>query len=193
MPDNLKHFTENFDEIAPQCLLLTNADDPKAASRTLREAYLPYNTIDVRSFNNLNYLFADAIIGFSVQFVHFVSEYTNLYYYKFSYIGRYSLFYYPNDRPYGTHHGDDIQYVIYSNYLSKLFNTSGPESLMVERMTRIWEQFAWTGNPNNLSDEVLSEMYWPKQTNPIWTFTLNVTLFGTILILVFQAQYRSNL
>lgn len=33
---------------------------------------------------------------------------------------------------------------------------------MVERITRIYEQFAWYGNPNNATDEYLREMNWPK-------------------------------
>jgi acetylcholinesterase len=33
---------------------------------------------------------------------------------------------------------------------------------MVERMTRMWEQFAYRGNPNNATDEYLRTMVWPK-------------------------------
>lgn len=123
----------------------------------------PFDSIDARSFNSLARLFADGIIGIGVhRFVHFASQFTDVYYYQFTYSGHYSNFYYPRDRPYGVHHIDDLQYVLYLEFISPLYSSEDAESLIVERMTRIWEQFAWYGNPNNLTDEYLSEMNWPK-------------------------------
>jgi len=40
-----------------------------------------------------------------------------------------------------------------------------PDSFVVERLTRMWEQFAWTGNPNNPADEYLEHMVWPIHNN----------------------------
>jgi len=41
-------------------------------------------------------------------------------------------------------------------------NEDDPENVTVERLTRMWEQFATYGNPNNPDDEFLAEMNWPK-------------------------------
>jgi len=160
---NVELWNDNFAEMMSYCCFYSNGRNIQKVSDVLRKAYLPYETIDVRSFNSLGQLLGDGIIGIGVhRFVHFASNFTDIYYYKFSYTGRYSLYYYPRDRPYGAHHVDDLQYVTYMDFMTPLYSPSDPESVMVERMTRIWEQFAWNGNPNNGTDEYLSEMIWPK-------------------------------
>lgn len=160
--NNLKQLNENYDEVAPNCFEYALSKDPKSVGDVLRKTYFPFDAIDVRSFNGLNNFYSDALIGVGVhRFVHFISNATDVFYFKFSFSGRYSLFNYPNDHPYGVHHADDMQYIM-SEYISPLYEKSDRESFMVERMTRIYEQFAWTGNPNNVSDEYLSEMNWPK-------------------------------
>lgn len=115
-------------------------------SQILRKSYLPYDIIDVRSFTGLSNLIGDGIIGYGVhRFVGLTSEHIDVYYYKFSYVGRFSRFTYPRDKPYGVHHVDDIQYVFRSTFMGSDITDTDPESFMVERMTRIFEQFASTG------------------------------------------------
>lgn len=145
------------------CCFYSNGRNIDEVGKVLRKAYLPFDTIDKRSFNGLSELLADGIIGIGVhRFIHFASNFTDVYYYKFSYVGNYSLFYYPRNHPYGVHHVDDLQYVFYFPRMSPMYRRSDSQSVMVERLTRIWEQFAWTGNPNNPTDEYLSDMNWPK-------------------------------
>lgn len=158
----MKQLNENYDEVAPKCFAYANAKDSKSVGDVLRKAYFPFDVIDARSFNNLNNFFSDGIIGIGVhRFVHFISKLTKVFYYEFSYRGRYSVFNYPHNHPYGTHHSDDMQYIM-SECISPLYQTSDPEHVMVERMTRIYEQFAWSGDPNNDLDVYLNEMNWPK-------------------------------
>lgn len=135
---------ENFDEIAPHCFFYEkNTSKSRAIGRILRDLYLPFDTIDVRSFAGLNQLFSDSIIGYNVhKFAHLAANFTDVYYYKFSYVGRYSMFYYPHDKPFGVHHADDLQYAINAAYIGPMIGPSDPENIMVERMTRIYEQFA---------------------------------------------------
>lgn len=168
--DNLRQLNENYDDVAPNCFAYALAKDPKSVGDVLRKAYFPFDVIDVRSFNNLNNFYSDAGIGYGVHhFVHFISNATDVFYFQFSFIGRYSLLNYPHDRPYGIKHADDMQYIM-SDYISPLYRKSYPESFMVERMTRIYEQFAWSGNPNNATDEYLSEMNWPKHDSLTETY-----------------------
>lgn len=137
---------ENFAEIAPSCFFFESIN-LKETANSLRECYLPrHDLIDIRSFNGLSQIFADGVIGYGVhRFVHYVSKFSNVYYYKFSFVGRHSLFKYPRVSPYGVHHVDDIQYVFTAKYVGPTIQSSDPESIAVERMTRIWEQFALTG------------------------------------------------
>lgn len=47
--------------------------------------------------------FADSLIGFGAhRFIQLASAHTKVYQYKFSYTGRYSHTYYPEDKPYGN-------------------------------------------------------------------------------------------
>lgn len=74
-----RELNEAFDEIAPRCFFF-EANDHKSAleiSHALRKSYLPFDKIDMRSFNALNHLFADGVIGYGVhKFVHFISALT---------------------------------------------------------------------------------------------------------------------
>lgn len=139
----------NFDSIAPICFRYeSDTEKSKAFSKVLRNTYLPLETIDVRSFGGLAYLFGDSLIGYSVhRLVHLISNQTQVFYYKFSYVGRYSAFLYPHDKPYGTHHGDDTQYPFQDSTFrpGREITILDPESFMVDRMTKIFESFATTG------------------------------------------------
>lgn len=94
---------ENFNKIAPTCFFYKkNVKNLDMISEALHKFYLPLDPIDVRSFNTLGNLYGDGVIGYPVhKFVHFISHFPDVYYYKFTYIGRYSMFNYPQRRPYG--------------------------------------------------------------------------------------------
>lgn len=140
---------DNFNELAPICFFYErNSSKSIEISETIRSAFLPLDTIDVRSFNGLNNLFGDSLIGYGIhRFIHLITNLTDVYYYKFSYIGRFSVFQYPHvGRPFGVHHADDLQYPFYVDFITPtMIQPSDPENFMVERMTKIYEHFAATG------------------------------------------------
>jgi len=117
----------------------------------------------VRSISALNNLFGDSFIGYGVhRFVHLISSQTKVYYYKMSYTSRFSLFYYPSDKPYGVNHVDDLQYPFWVDFITpSLITPLDPEDFMIERMTRVWEYFAWNGDPNYDS----SIVNWPTHNS----------------------------
>jgi carboxylesterase type B len=116
-------------------------------ARELGKFYAPFNTLDFRAFEGLSRMMSDGTIGYGVhKFVQLTSQFTDVYYYKFSFVGRFSRFLYPRGQPYGVHHGDDIQYVLRASFLgAETIKIMDPEEITVERMTRIWVQFAKTG------------------------------------------------
>lgn len=139
---------ENFDSVAPACFFFeaNGHHTAEAIGSTLRKFYLPFDTIDIRSFNSLNKLFADGVIGYGVhKFVHLINNFTDVYYYKMTFMGRYSTFNYPHDKPYGVHHVDDLQYLFNAKFIGPTIQLDDPENIAVERLTRIWAQFASTG------------------------------------------------
>lgn len=164
--ESLALLNENFSEFASKCFFFkeNGAKTTDEIATIFRKFYLPFEKIDSRSFNSLHHLCADGTIGYGVhKFVHSVCSFTDVYYYKFTFIGRFSGFNYPRDKPYGVHHGDDNQYIILGDGSPKI-NEFDPENFMVERMTRIWEHFAVHGDPNNPFDGYLVDMHWPKIT-----------------------------
>uniref|UniRef100_A0A1B0F029 Carboxylesterase type B domain-containing protein n=1 Tax=Lutzomyia longipalpis TaxID=7200 RepID=A0A1B0F029_LUTLO len=89
-------------------------------------------------------LFSDSTIGFSVhRFAELTSRHSKVFYYKHTFRGRYSFFYYPESKPYAP-----------------TFGQNDPENLNVERMTRMWTTFAEKGNPNDPTDEYLKVLKW---------------------------------
>lgn len=146
----LDDLNNEFDEVGPYCFGYEggNTARSKAISTAIKN-YLPFDVIDVRSINALANLFGDVNTGYSQHiFVHRINQYIPVYYYKFSFIGRFSFFNYPRDKPYAVEHGDDLQYLFHLNFSNIHFPMIGeldPENFMVERMTRLYEHFANTG------------------------------------------------
>ncbi|KAL7039244.1 hypothetical protein ACKWTF_009843 [Chironomus riparius] len=162
--DSLQQLNDNFTQFAPICFAFsgTKTKTVQETANTLKNYYLPFESINITAFNSLRLLNADGTIGYGVhRLVRFASPHTDVYYYKFSFIGRFSIFNYPGNKPYGVHHGDDTQYCFTSGIMGPI-NEDDPENTTVERLTRMWEQFAIHGNPNDQDDEFLAEMNWPK-------------------------------
>lgn len=150
--DSLRNaLNKNFDMLAPILFLYEGYENRSDITRQLRKRFLGNEPLSLnRSLQGLNYLFADSLIGFAVhRFVQLASRHTQVYQYKFSYVGRYSFFYYPDEgTPYGAVHHDDLLYLLSIPWVAPIFNATDPESKTVERLTRIWSAFAETGDPN---------------------------------------------
>lgn len=149
----LEELNQNFYEVSP-CIFNyeQNTARSRAFSDLLRQTLLPLDPIDERSFDALTKMYSDGTGYNTHRFVHYITDYVNVFYYKFSYIGRRSLFLYPGTRPFGVCHGDDLQYIFDLGDLESTFTSDptlilpgDPENFMVERMTRIFEHFAYTG------------------------------------------------
>lgn len=143
---------KNFNTLAPILFLYEGeAEKYRNRSQLLREKFLGNEPLSLeRSLLGLNYLFADSLIGFAIhRFVQLASRYTTVYQYKFSYVGRYSFLYYPDDKtPYGAVHHDDLLYLLSIPSIAPIFNVTDPENTTVERLTKMWSAFAKTGDPN---------------------------------------------
>ncbi|XP_059617683.1 juvenile hormone esterase [Phlebotomus argentipes] len=161
--DNLKYeFDARFNELAPIAFLYErNSERSKKISQTLRKYYVNFPLISESRIPQLGELFSDSSIGFSVhRFTQLASRHTKVFYYKNTFHGRYSFFYYPEGKPYGVVHHDDLLYLFGVPLLAPTFAQNDPENLNVERMTRLWTTFAGKGNPNNPNDEYLSSAQW---------------------------------
>ncbi|XP_056638299.1 juvenile hormone esterase-like [Diorhabda sublineata] len=168
-----KHMNEEFEKIAPIAFLYERETDfSKTVSKTLKTYYLNDKPVDNTQLAKLTQLYSDALTGFGVnRAVKLFAEYSNssVYYYQFNYQGRYSHFYTPesnNTVPYGIVHHDDLIYLFYIKLFPLFTETSPQEIEMVTKLTKMYANFAKTGNPIPTPSEQLDNVKWEP-------FTLN--------------------
>lgn len=167
-PINLKMMNEEFDKYAPICFMYER-DSPRSheISKTLWDNFINAGNITEDSFNGLAYLFMDGIVGFTVhRFVQLVHKYTQVYYYKNTYVGRHSSFFYPpgSEKPFGVSHSDDVIYIM--KHWFPLITATDPEAHHMEQVLDMWVSFANSGNPNNKSTESnISDLDWIPYDN----------------------------
>lgn len=138
----MRGLNEDFHRTASKCFLYV---DDENRSNVFRETYFPYEVIDTRAFEDLGHLFSDSIIGYPTHlFVNLTSKFVDVFYYRFSYIGNFSLFNYPRDSPYSVAHGDDIHYLVPWTFLRPV-EIDHLDNFIVERLLSIYENFARTG------------------------------------------------
>ncbi len=142
----MSELNERFGDVAPDCFIYENGTDKsKAMSKNFRETYFPYEVIDARSFEDLGHFFSDSVIGYPTHlFVNLASTFIDVYYYRFSYVGSFSLFNHPRNEPYSVAHGDDIHYLVPWNFFP-IIEVDNPDNFVVERLLSIYENFAKNG------------------------------------------------
>uniref|UniRef100_A0A1I8PSZ6 Carboxylic ester hydrolase n=1 Tax=Stomoxys calcitrans TaxID=35570 RepID=A0A1I8PSZ6_STOCA len=158
-------FSQQFDKNTPHYFLY-EADTPKSLSisKALRDFYFKNNSIAYpQSVEPFGELYSDGLIIFAYhRFLQMVSKHTSVYTYLFTYKGRYSHFKNPDtNQTLGAMHHDELLYLFYVPLMTPMFGKTDPENATIERLTRMWYEFAQKSNPNNPSDEYLSKLNWP--------------------------------
>ncbi|KAM7360189.1 juvenile hormone esterase-like [Cochliomyia hominivorax] len=145
--------------------LLYERDTPKSREITtaLRSHYFQNKTLEnpgsLKSFADI---FMDSLICVNFRYFQMVSKFTSVYTYIFTYKGRYSYYVDPEtNKTRGPVHQDELLYLFNSPLLTPLFKKNDPENDTIERLTRLWFEFAKKGNPNNVSDKYLNAANWP--------------------------------
>ncbi|KAM7362757.1 juvenile hormone esterase-like [Cochliomyia hominivorax] len=163
-----QYFNENFEKYAP-IYFLYERDTPKSieASSAIRSFYFQNKTIEFpQSLKSFGELYADGVSVFKYnRFLKMISKHTLVYTYFFTYKGRYSYFIDPDTKQaMGAVDHDDLLYLFYTAALTPMFKKSDPENEMIERLTRLWFEFALKSDPNNASDTYLKSIKWPLYT-----------------------------
>ncbi|KAF2886687.1 hypothetical protein ILUMI_19486 [Ignelater luminosus] len=166
----LKQMDEDFERVAPIAFIYErNTENSKHISRELRKFYLGDRPLDNSSLTGLTKLYADAITGFNVnRGIKLIARKNDkpVYYYCFTFRGRYSHFYLPGTQtPYGPVHHDELFYLFYISPLASRFNVTSPEYAMVKKLTTLFSNFAYTGNPIPESNEALDNVNWIPFSN----------------------------
>ncbi|CAG9829853.1 unnamed protein product [Diabrotica balteata] len=168
----VKSINEKFEEAAPIAFIYERGSDfSKTVSKTIKTFYFQDKDVDSSKIAALAQVYADSLTGFGVnRAAKLISQYSNksVYYYQFSYQGRYSHFYTPesnNTVPYGIVHGDDLIYLFYIQKFFPLFTESSPQEIeMVSKLTALYANFAKTGNPIPTPSEKLDNVKWEPFT-----------------------------
>ncbi|XP_055857309.1 esterase FE4-like [Episyrphus balteatus] len=144
----LNDISINFDKYAPQLFIFDRIDNAVDTSNRIKKFYLKDKKIQDQPFNNFAVIFSDAIINHGVhRLVELARKYVDVYYYRFDYLGRFSLILDDNDKPRGVGHADDLQYILGTKWFEKKIDSRDSEIFMVDRITRWWASFAKTGVP----------------------------------------------
>ncbi|KAK9883519.1 hypothetical protein WA026_001695 [Henosepilachna vigintioctopunctata] len=153
-PEMLQQLDEQWEKLAPIVFLYErNTEWSKAISKGLRSFYFGDKKIDNSTQLQLSNLYNEAQSGFAVnRGVKLLSEKNSaaVYYYRFSYKGKYSHYYLPDSNrtlTYGAVHHDDLIYMFFISTLFPKFEKSDPEFRIVQKLTTMWSNFARTGKP----------------------------------------------
>ncbi|XP_051164874.1 uncharacterized protein LOC127283823 [Leptopilina boulardi] len=160
---------DNWEYIAPISFSYErNSSRSKYISKELRKFYLNDLPISLDNINGLGEIYADSITINSVhRFVNLLAATSTkpVYYYKFTYQGRYShTIWKDSKKPFGVVHEDDLIYLFFLENRFPMFNETDPEVQIIERMTSIWENFAITGNPIPEDNLIFENVTWQRFT-----------------------------
>ncbi|XP_038218172.1 esterase FE4-like [Zerene cesonia] len=156
---------EDWYKVGPEAFLLPAPSDRSA--RALRAQYLPARRLENTAADNaaLGRLYGDAVIGFGAHRLANLMAYNNkepTYYYEFNYIGNQSHYVDPaSGKPVGVAHHDELIYLFsLPAGFQEIPVSDSRDSLMVDKLTTMFYNFALTGNPNPLLDDCASPV-WP--------------------------------
>ncbi|KAF5306937.1 hypothetical protein FQA39_LY00167 [Lamprigera yunnana] len=163
-----KKMDEDFEEVAPIAFIYERGtENSKRISREFRKFYLGDEPLSNDSLPQLGKLYADGLVGFSVnRAVKLLSLYSSksTYYYRFSYRGRYSFHLNPNtQKPEGVVHQDDLMYLFYISRFPR-FIVLEPEYAMVQKLAKLWHNFAVTGKPIDKRSLLFNDVLWKPIT-----------------------------
>ncbi|KAK2575832.1 hypothetical protein KPH14_007207 [Odynerus spinipes] len=142
-------------------------DTPRSRyiSQELRRFYFNDQPVSRDTYDGLAHIYADSVIIFPIHRVtQLFAQYScePVYFYQFTYQGRYSFNKWNDTTPYGVVHHDDLQYLFYMKEIFPFFNATSPEIPMVERYTSMWTNFALTGKPIPKDDENFKNVVWER-------------------------------
>uniref|UniRef100_A0A1A9WY11 Carboxylic ester hydrolase n=1 Tax=Glossina brevipalpis TaxID=37001 RepID=A0A1A9WY11_9MUSC len=163
-----ERFNEDFAKYAPIYFLYERETQKSlAASNALRKKYFQNQPLVYPdSLDKFGELYSDSLIGIGYyRYLHMILKHVPVYTYLFNYKGRYSFFVNPDtNETYGAMHHDELLYLLHMPIRTPLFTSTDPENDVIERLTRLWSEFAKKSNPNNPRDVYLKDIDWCPYT-----------------------------
>ncbi|KAG7190097.1 hypothetical protein KM043_006231 [Ampulex compressa] len=161
-----REINQNWETLAP-LIFMYDRGTPRSeyVSRELRKFYLNDQPVGLGNYRSLGDIYSDSILLYSMHVAtQLMAEHSSMpvYFYKFTYQGRFSFSMWNDTAPYGVVHHDDLQYLFYMSFIFPFLNSTDPEVAMVERYTSIVSHFAQTGEPLPKQREEFRNVRWER-------------------------------
>ncbi|KAF5277167.1 hypothetical protein FQR65_LT03873 [Abscondita terminalis] len=133
----------------------------------LKKFYFNGEPVNQKSLEPLGELYSDALAGFAIwRGARLLSQHlrSNVYYYAFTYEGRYSNFPTSAGSKKYVVHFDDQLYVFWNSLAFPRFNKTDPEAVIVKKLTTLYANFAYSGNPTPKRSKKLDRVTWEPHT-----------------------------
>ncbi|KAK2575833.1 hypothetical protein KPH14_007208 [Odynerus spinipes] len=157
-----------WEELAPISFMYERGTPrSRYISQELRRFYFKDQPISRDNYQQLANIYTDAVIIFPTHRVaQLFAQYScePVYFYQFTYHGRYSFSMWNDTTPNGVVHHDDLQYLFYMSAIFPFFDENAPEIPMVERYTSMWTNFVRTGEPIPKDQEIFRNVVWERFT-----------------------------
>lgn len=170
-----REVNNNWNKVAPIfCMYERDTSRSNYISRQLRQFYFKDEPISERTLLQLGKVYGDCITIFPVYRAVklFASKSREpVYFYKFTYEGRFGFYRWSNDTAYNPSHHDDLQYLFHAKQFPFLpyLEDDAPEAPMVELYTSMWSNFVINGEPIPRNDDRFENVSWetfdPSRTN----------------------------
>nr|ARK19930.1 carboxylic ester hydrolase [Ampulex compressa] len=161
-----RQINDNWETLAPISFLYERGTPrSRYVTKELRKFYLNDQPVGLGNYRSLGDIYADSILMYPMYVsAQLLAEYSSMpvYFYKFTYQGRFSFSMWNDTAPYGVVHHDDLQYLFYMSFIFPFLNSTDPEVAMVERYTSIVSHFAQTGEPLPQQQEEFRNVTWER-------------------------------
>ncbi|CAL7939260.1 unnamed protein product [Xylocopa violacea] len=161
-----REIDSNWNKLAP-IIFMYERDTPRSnfISGELRKYYFKDQPINSATNKQLAKIYADSIIIFPMYRAAKLFASTSqlpVYFYKFTFVGRYSFRMWNDTTPYGVTHHDDLQYLFFMNQFFPYFESDAPEIPMVELYTDMWSNFVESGEPIPRNNDKFKNVQWNR-------------------------------
>lgn len=162
----LDNVNQNWETVAPRYFLYEEGTPrSRYISQELRRFYFNNQPVTRENYPILSDIYTDSASIFPVhRFGQLFAQHSRqpVYFYQFSYHGRYSLAMRNGTSPYGVIHIDDLQYLFYMQPYFPFLNVTSPEYPMMDRYTSMWTNFAQTGEPIPRNRDIFRNVVWER-------------------------------
>ncbi|KAK4880601.1 hypothetical protein RN001_008747 [Aquatica leii] len=161
----------NFEEILPLFLYYNEIGfNTNHISRSVRQFYFKENDINNKTKAELTNVVTDSLFLISQRSIgalHAKHSTQPVYFYLFGYKGStsYSKKFGDPDYDYGVCHCDDLLYLLPNTHIDHKLSLEDHQ--MIDVMTRLWYNFASTGNPTPKLDYLISTKWDPVMSDDV--------------------------